>query len=52
MNGYKLLGYVLWRVARWYVRRHHPSRRELTAVGVAGARALAAAVVLLRRGGT
>jgi len=49
MNGYKLLGYVVWRAGKWYLRRRLPSRR----VGIAAALALltgaAAAAVLLRR---
>jgi hypothetical protein len=48
MNGYKLLGYVVWRAGKWYLRRRLPSRR---AVAVAGAAALTgtAAVLVVRR---
>jgi hypothetical protein len=49
MNGYRLLGYVVWRGAKWYLRRRLPSRRVAvaTALGLLGAGA--AAAVLLRR---
>jgi hypothetical protein len=46
-TGYKLLGWAVWRVGIWYIRRRLPSRRTvvlgLAAVGLgAGALALAA----------
>jgi hypothetical protein len=58
MRTEKLAGYLLWRVGKWYVRRHlsarlhrHlPSRRAAAGVAVAGVGVLAAALVLLRRG--
>jgi hypothetical protein len=47
---YKVLGYVVWQGARWYVRRRYgaliPSRRVVAAtavVGAVGALALVAA---------
>jgi hypothetical protein len=35
--GYKLLGYAVWRGAKWYLRRRFPhARRNLAIVGGAG----------------
>jgi hypothetical protein len=47
MNGYKLLGYVVWRAGKWYLRRRLPSRRVAAwgAVGVLSAGVAAALVV-------
>jgi hypothetical protein len=46
--GYRLLGFVVWRGARWYLRRRYRSARWLVrlgppvaAAGVAAVRALA-----------
>jgi hypothetical protein len=47
-NGYKLLGFVVWRGARWYVRRKLPSARA-TAAGALGALAMLAVVALIAR---
>jgi hypothetical protein len=48
-TGYKLLGFVVWRGAKWYARRKMPSAR-VTAAGVAGAlAALGAAAAIARR---
>jgi hypothetical protein len=46
-NGYKLLGFAVWRGAKWYVRRRFHSRRialagSLGLIGAAGAAALIA----------
>jgi hypothetical protein len=55
MNGYKLLGYVVWRARKWFLRRLLPSRRAAAGAGsaaLAGAAALAglaAAVLVVRR---
>ena len=51
MNGnrYRILGYVVWRGAKWYLRRRRPSRRELALGGLATAAALTAAAVAARR---
>jgi hypothetical protein len=49
MSGYKLLGYVVWRAGKWYLRRRLPSRRVAAAAGLGAVAAGAAAVVLLRR---
>ena len=41
--GYKLLGIVVWRAARWYVRRRYPDAPRQALIGAAGVAALAAA---------
>jgi hypothetical protein len=51
-NLYTLLGYVVWRAGKWYLRRRLPSRRRLAVsmLGAgAGAVAIALAVVVARR---
>ncbi len=50
-NGYRLLGMLVWRGGRWYLRRRLPARGRVLAYGgaAAGLGALALAV-LLRRG--
>jgi hypothetical protein len=52
MNGYRLLGYVVWRAGKWYLRRRLPSRRAAAGAGLAALGAGAAAAVLLRRSAT
>ncbi|HUR84680.1 MAG TPA: hypothetical protein VMY78_04985 [Solirubrobacteraceae bacterium] len=51
--GYKMLGFVVWHGAQWYVRRRMsrlvPSRRVASAAIVVGAVSIAA-VVAARRG--
>ncbi len=51
--GYKILGFVVWRGARWYVRRRAsqlvPSRRVASAAIVAAAVIVAASVAGRRR---
>ena len=52
--GYKILGFVVWHGARWYVRRRVqaalPSRRTASAAAVAAAVVSIAAVAASRRG--
>ena len=48
-NGYKLLGYVVWRGGKWYLRRRLPSTRVLASAGLATLGCAAAAVLLARR---
>jgi hypothetical protein len=48
-NGYKLLGQLVWRGGKWYVRRRLPSARSTAAAGLAAGSLLAAAVLLSRR---
>jgi hypothetical protein len=45
-TGYKLLGLVVWRGGKWYLRKRVPSRRKLVLGGVTAA---AGAAVLARR---
>ena len=35
--GYKLLGYIVWNVGKWYARRRaRDARRELAVAAIAG----------------
>lgn len=47
--GYKLLGYVVWRGGKWYLRRRAPSPRKVALTAGAGVSAALAAAVLVRR---
>jgi hypothetical protein len=49
MNGYKLLGYVVWRAGKWYLRRRLPSRRAVAVAGAAALTGTGAAVLVVRR---
>lgn len=49
MNGYKLLGYVVWRGAKWYLRRRLASRRVAIVGGLALLAGAAGAGALIRR---
>lgn len=48
MDGYRLLGWVVWRAGKWYLRRRLPSRR-LPAAGTVALLTAVAALVLMRR---
>jgi hypothetical protein len=48
-NGYKLLGFVVWRGAKWYARRRLPSSRKLALAAVGGLSVAGAAGVIARR---
>lgn len=48
-TGYKLLGLVVWRGGKWYLRKRVPSRRKLVLVAAGGFTAAAGAAVLARR---
>jgi hypothetical protein len=48
-NAYRILGYTVWRGAKWYLRKRLPSRRSLALGGLATAGTLGATVVVLRR---
>jgi hypothetical protein len=52
MNGYKLLGYVVWRAGKWYLRRRLPSRRLVAGAGLALVAAGIGAAALARRAGS
>jgi hypothetical protein len=53
---YKVIGYVVWQGARWYVRRRYarlvPSRRVLAVTAVVSSIAALAAVAAQRSSGT
>jgi hypothetical protein len=51
-NGYKLIGFLVWRGGKWYLRRKLPSTRTLAVTGFAGVSALALAALLARRLGS
>ena len=51
-NGYKLLGYLVWRGGRWYLRRRLPSTRTVALTGLAGISAVVVAALLARRLGS
>ena len=48
-TGYKLLGLVVWRGGKWYLRRRLPSTRKLVLVGAGGVTVAVGGAVLLRR---
>ncbi len=48
-NGYKLLGFVVWRGAKWYARKRLPSRRSVALVAVGGLLVVAAAGAIAKR---
>jgi hypothetical protein len=48
-NGYKLLGFAVWRGAKWYARRKMPSRRATAATAVGVLAGLGAVALIARR---
>jgi hypothetical protein len=48
-TGYKVVGYLIWKGGKWYLRRRLPPARTLALGGVAAAGAVTAAVLLARR---
>jgi hypothetical protein len=48
-NGYRLLGYTIWKGGRWYLRRRMPPVRSLALKGLAVGAVLAAAALIVRR---
>ncbi len=47
--GYKLLGFAVWKGAKWYLRRRYGDKpRKIAAAGVVGV-AIAAGVVIAGR---
>jgi hypothetical protein len=48
-NGYKLLGYAVWRAGKWYLRLRLPSARTLAFSAVAAGVGLTATVVVAKR---
>ena len=50
--GYKLLGFVVWQGARWYLRRKYPGLpRKAAIVGLAGLAVAGGVAVAVRHGG-
>ena len=45
----KLVGYLLWRGTKWYLRRRLPSTRTIAGAGLAGLSVLVLAAILARR---
>jgi hypothetical protein len=50
-NGYKLLGMLVWRGGKWYLRRRLPSTRTLVLSALVGLSALVAGSLIARRAG-
>ncbi len=48
-NGYTLLGALVWRGGKWYLRKRLPSRRTVAVTGLGAVAAVAATVLLARR---
>ncbi|HLL91730.1 MAG TPA: hypothetical protein VK252_02230 [Solirubrobacteraceae bacterium] len=48
-DPYRLLGYVVWRGAKWYLRRRLPATRKLAVGGLVTVGALALAAVAAKR---
>ena len=46
---YKLVGYILWRGGKWYLRQRMPPVRVLALRGLLGGGAVAAVVLAARR---
>jgi hypothetical protein len=52
--GYRILGYVVWNGAKWYVRRRYggAASRKAAALGIVGAAVVALAVAGRKRSGS
>ncbi|HWJ51286.1 MAG TPA: hypothetical protein VNR42_09710 [Solirubrobacteraceae bacterium] len=48
-NGYKMIGYVVWKGGRWYLRQRLPRARRVVLVGVAVTGGALAAAILAKR---
>jgi hypothetical protein len=48
-NAYKLLGYVVWRGGKWYLRQRLPAARKIAVATGASVSGLLAAAVIARR---
>jgi hypothetical protein len=48
-NGYKLLGFVVWRAGKWYAARKLPSARVAGAAALGTLSAVGAAALIARR---
>jgi hypothetical protein len=51
-NGYKLLGYLVWRGGKWYLRQRLPSARKTAAVALGTLSVLVAVTLIARRAGS
>jgi hypothetical protein len=47
--GYKLLGMLVWRAGRWYLRRRRPSTRTIAGSALGGLSLLVAFALIVRR---
>jgi len=50
-NGYKLLGMLVWRGGKWYLRRRLPSTRTLALASLGTVSVLVAGSLIARRAG-
>jgi hypothetical protein len=48
-TGYRLLGYAVWRGAKWYLGKRLPSRRSFALAGAAALGAVGVTVAVGRR---
>jgi len=48
-NRYRVLGYVVWKGGRWYLRRRLPGARRVALVGVTATGGLIAVTILAKR---
>ena len=48
-TGDKVLGYLIWKAGKWYLRRRLPPARTLALGGLVAAAATTAIVLLARR---
>jgi hypothetical protein len=48
-SAYRLLGYLVWRGGKWYVRQRLPSLRAVARRGLLAVGALTAIVLVARR---
>jgi hypothetical protein len=50
-NGYKLIGMLVWRGGKWYLRRRLPSARVIALAALGGLSVLVAGSLIARRAG-
>jgi hypothetical protein len=48
-NAYKLLGFVVWRGGKWYLRKRLPSPRTVALAAAASVSGAAAVTLIARR---
>ncbi len=49
---YKVVGYVVWRGAKWYLRRRYPGTRRKLAVATVGGALVAGVLAAARQHGS